>query len=58
MKNINSERYIYYNSIDGLRALSCLGIIIMHLRANTKYYLGGIFFDSIIPSFTWLVYLL
>lgn len=52
MKNINSERYIYYNSIDGLRALSCLGIIIMHLRANTKYYLGGIFFDSIIPSFT------
>lgn len=48
----------HYNSIDGLRALSCLGIIVMHIEANTKYQLGGsAVFDQFIPSFTWLVYL-
>lgn len=48
----------HYNAIDGLRALSCLGIILMHIQANTKYYLSGnFFFDKAIPSFTWLVYL-
>lgn len=34
----------HYNAIDGLRALSCLGIILMHIQANTKYYLSGNFF--------------
>lgn len=48
----------HYNSIDGLRTLSCLGIILMHIQANTKYCLsGGVVFDKIIPSLTWLVYL-
>ena len=48
----------HYKSIDGLRALSCLGIILMHIQANTKYHLGGSFvFERFIPSLTWLVYL-
>lgn len=48
----------HYNSIDGLRALSCLGIILMHIQANTEYQLSGnFFFDKAIPSLTWLVYL-
>lgn len=48
----------HYNSIDGLRALSCLGIIMMHIQANTEYSLAGTFiFDTFIPSLTTLVYL-
>ena len=48
----------YYNSIDGVRALSCLGIILMHIQANTNYTLQGNFiYDNFIPSLTWLVYL-
>lgn len=49
---------VHYDSIDGLRALSCLGIILMHIQANTEYQLSGSFiFNRIIPSLTWLVYL-
>lgn len=40
---------VHYDSIDGLRALSCLGIILMHIQANTEYQLSGSFiFDRII----------
>lgn len=53
-----SRTKTHYKSIDGLRALSCLGIILMHIQANTKYHLGGSFvFERFIPSLTWLVYL-
>ena len=53
-----AELRSHCNSIDGLRSLSCLGIILMHIQANTGYHLSGIFiFDKAIPSFTWLVYL-
>ena len=49
---------IHYNSIDGLRALSCLGIIIMHVNGNSSYQLQGNYInDTVLPSFTWLVYL-
>lgn len=48
----------HYNSIDGLRTLSCMGIILMHILANTNYTLQGNFiYDRFIPSLTWLVYL-
>lgn len=30
-----------YKSIDGLRAISCIAIIIMHIAANTKYNITG-----------------
>lgn len=57
-KTDQSRNQIHYNSIDGLRTLSCLGIILMHIQANTKYQLNGSFlFERFIPSLTWLVYL-
>lgn len=57
MKEYNLKKK-HYNSIDGLRALACLGIILMHIEANTEYRLNGSFlFDRCIPSLTWLVYL-
>lgn len=53
-----STQSIHYSSIDGLRALSCMGIILMHIRANSDYQLDGNFvFNRFIPSLTWLVYL-
>ncbi|MDD6644496.1 MAG: acyltransferase [Oscillospiraceae bacterium] len=47
-----------YNSIEGLRVISCFAIIAMHILYNTSYGLSGnIVWDRIIPSWTWFVYL-
>lgn len=46
-----------YNSLDGLRALSCISIIAMHVLYNTEYNVSGFIYDKFIPSLTWLVYL-
>lgn len=51
------SRKKYFYSIDGLRTISCFGIIAMHIKANTNYSLSGFIWDEVIPSFTWLVYL-
>lgn len=47
----------HYDAIDGLRAFSAIGILIMHVLANGKYDLSGFVFSSIIPSFADLVFL-
>lgn len=47
----------HYSGIDGLRTLGCLGIIMMHIRANTGYQIGGTVFNGVIPLFTQFVYL-
>ena len=44
-----------YDNLDGLRAISCIGIIAMHIRANTNYQVSGWVYDSFIPSMTHLV---
>lgn len=57
-KKQRNNKSVYYDSIDGLRAIACLGIILMHIKANTDYQLNGNYvFDKIIPSMTWFVYL-
>lgn len=47
----------YYGTIDGLRAFSAIGIVMMHILANGKYEVSGFVFEKLIPSFTDLVYL-
>lgn len=47
----------YYDSIDGLRAYSALGIVLMHVLSNGDYALQGFIFERLIPSFTNLVFL-
>ena len=47
----------HYDAIDGLRAFSAIGIVLMHVLANGAYLLDGFVFDSLIPSFTNLVFL-
>lgn len=48
-----------YGSLDGLRTIACLGIVMMHMasQANNSYLLSGIVFEKIIPSFTDFVFL-
>lgn len=46
-----------YRNFDGLKAFSCIGILAMHIRANTNYQISGWIYNSFIPSLTLLVYL-
>ncbi len=46
-----------YDAIDGLKALSCAGIVAMHVLVNGNYHLDGFIFTQVIPSFTDLVFL-
>ena len=53
---INKEQE-HYSSLDGFRSLSCIGIMMMHIQANTHYQLNGVLWEKVIPSFTHLVLL-
>lgn len=56
MEKLKSKEY--YSSIEGLRAIACLGIILVHIRANTAYeHMGSFLYDRIVDSFTWFVFL-
>ena len=46
-----------YNSINGLRSIACIGIILMHVKANINYKLDSEALNTIISSFTQFVYL-
>lgn len=47
----------HYDGINGLRAFSAIGIVLMHVFANGSYGLDGFVFSSVVPSFTNLVFL-
>ena len=40
-----------YNSIDGLRTIGILGIVVMHILVNSTYSLEGFIFQNIIGGF-------
>lgn len=46
-----------FEGIDGLKAYSILGIVLMHVLANGNFGLTGFVFQKLIPSFTNLVFL-
>ncbi len=46
-----------YDSINGLRTIACLGIILMHISANLNYKLSNDKVNIVISSFTNFVYL-
>ena len=52
-----AEKKKRYEALDGLRALACIGIVMMHVLSNAKYNLSGFAFESMIPSFTNFVFL-
>lgn len=47
----------HYGAIDGLRTIACIGIVVMHIRANNTYEISGYVYDKILPSFTNFVFL-
>ena len=46
-----------YDNLDGLRAFSAIGIVLMHVLANSGIEAQGFVFTELIPSFTNLVFL-
>jgi peptidoglycan/LPS O-acetylase OafA/YrhL len=50
----NSQRFA---GLDGLRVISCFGIIAMHVQNNGRFTYEGFFFWRFIPALTELVYL-
>lgn len=46
-----------YESINGLRTLACIGIVMMHMKANNNYQISGFLYENVIPSFTNFVFL-
>ena len=47
----------HYYGIDWLRAMACIGIVMMHIQANNTYHLSGFIAEKMIPSFTNFVFL-
>lgn len=47
----------HYGAIDGLRAIACIGIVMMHVSANSGYNISGFAYDRVIASFTNFVFL-
>ena len=47
----------HYGAIDGLRAFSAIGIVLIHVLSNGAYSVNGFVFDSLISSFSNLVFL-
>ena len=47
----------HYYGIDWLRAMACIGIVLLHIEANNSYLLFGFIPEIMIPSFTNFVYL-
>ena len=46
-----------YESLNGLRTIACIGIIMMHVKANISYTLPNESINKVINSFTQFVYL-
>ena len=47
----------HYGAIDGLRTIACIGIVMMHVRANNTYQISGFIYDRLISSFADFVFL-
>lgn len=47
----------HYGAIDGLRTIACIGIMMMHIRANSSYEISGFIYNTVVPSFTNFVFL-
>ena len=44
-----------YDNLDGLRALSCIAIIAMHIRANADYQMNDWLFNQVVGAWGNLV---
>ncbi len=47
----------HYDNLDGLRAYSAIGIVILHISANGNFAISGFVYKTLFASFTDLVFL-
>lgn len=57
MNQISVDNPKKYNTLNGLRAIACIAIIMMHMAANNDYHIVGYWYNTVIPSFTDFVFL-
>lgn len=46
-----------FDNLDGLRAIGCLGIIAMHIKANADYQTSSYIYNNMVSTWTVFVYL-
>ncbi len=46
-----------YDALDGLRALSCIGVVTVHIKANAFPEVGGVIFDKLFTTLATVVFL-
>lgn len=46
-----------YGTLDGLRTIACIGIVLMHVMTNNTYSISDYWYVCVIPSFSDFVYL-
>lgn len=46
-----------YDSINGLRTIACIGIVLMHVKTNISYILNGYWLNTVINEFSNFVFL-
>ena len=54
---VEAKQKEHYEGLNGLRTISCIAIIIMHICANVDYTISGFFYNHVIDSWKWLVFL-
>lgn len=57
MKKLENDNNTRYDSINGLRMIACLGIVLMHIKENLGYEFGIGTLNYVIDTFTNFVYL-
>jgi peptidoglycan/LPS O-acetylase OafA/YrhL len=57
MEETNLQQKKKYDGLDWLRTIACVGIVMMHMRANNTYAISGFAYDTVIASFTNFVFL-
>ena len=45
-----------YSGIEWLKVIACIGIVSMHMMANNTYKISGVFYNTVLDSFTDFVY--
>ena len=46
-----------FDGLNGLRTILCIGIVLMHVKANTSYNINNYLYNTVISSFANFVYL-
>lgn len=51
------KNHKYFANIDGLKSFAAIGIILMHIRANSQYDISGFLYNDLVPFFNEFVFL-